>query len=120
MDIEQKAFERLRFASETSEEYYGKPLIICYSGGKDSDVLLELAKRSGISFEVLHNKEFARYPAYEKLYIGAFERMLAKLKEKNENTEWKTGLDVFRWWMEEDFRQVRIEDLYFYSYADDE
>lgn len=55
MDLEKKAFERLRLGAETSKQYYNKPLIICYSGGKDSDVLLQLAINSGIEFEVLHN-----------------------------------------------------------------
>ena len=34
----------LRLASDMSKEYYGKPAIVCYSGGKDSDVLLHLAE----------------------------------------------------------------------------
>ena len=55
MDLEQKAFERLRLGAETSERLYNAPLIICYSGGKDSDTLLQLAINSGIDFEVLHN-----------------------------------------------------------------
>ena len=55
MDLEQKAFERLRMGEQMSRQYYGKPLLICYSGGKDSDVLLQLALNSGIDFEVLHN-----------------------------------------------------------------
>lgn len=54
MDKEQKAIERIRMASELSLQHYGKPLICTYSGGKDSDVMLELFKRSGIPFEV-HN-----------------------------------------------------------------
>ena len=33
----------LRLAADMSKEYYHKPLIITYSGGKDSDVLLQLA-----------------------------------------------------------------------------
>lgn len=37
-----------------SLQYYQKPLICTYSGGKDSDVMLELFRRSGIPFEV-HN-----------------------------------------------------------------
>ena len=41
-------------ASEMSLHHYGKPLVCTYSGGKDSDVMLELFKRSGIPFEV-HN-----------------------------------------------------------------
>lgn len=54
MDLEQKAVERIRAASEMSLHYYGKPLVCTYSGGKDSDVTLELFRRSGIPFEV-HN-----------------------------------------------------------------
>lgn len=34
----------LRLAAEMSFYYYKKPLIVCYSGGKDSDVLLHIAK----------------------------------------------------------------------------
>ena len=54
MDKEQKAIERIKLASEMSIHHYGKPLVCTYSGGKDSDVILELFKRSGVPFEV-HN-----------------------------------------------------------------
>lgn len=54
MDLEQKAIERIRLASGFSLKHYGKPLVCTYSGGKDSDVMLELFRRSGIPFEV-HN-----------------------------------------------------------------
>lgn len=54
MDKEHTAIERIKFASEMSLRHYGKPLVCTYSGGKDSDVMLELFKRSGIPFEV-HN-----------------------------------------------------------------
>lgn len=54
MDLEKKAIERIKLASEMSIQHYGKPLVCTYSGGKDSDVMLELFKRSGITFEV-HN-----------------------------------------------------------------
>lgn len=53
-DKEQKAIQRIKMASEMSLHHYGKPLVCTYSGGKDSDVMLELFKRSGIPFEV-HN-----------------------------------------------------------------
>ena len=33
----------LRLAADMSRDYYKKPLIITYSGGKDSDVMLRLA-----------------------------------------------------------------------------
>lgn len=54
MDNERKAIKRLQLASEMSLQHYRKPLVCTYSGGKDSDVMLELFKRSGIPFEV-HN-----------------------------------------------------------------
>lgn len=55
MDKEQKSIERLKTASEMSLQYYQQPLIVTTSGGKDSDVCIELALRSGIPFEVQHN-----------------------------------------------------------------
>lgn len=51
MDKEKNAIERIKLASEMSLKYYKKPLVCTYSGGKDSDVMLELFKRSGIPFE---------------------------------------------------------------------
>lgn len=55
MDLEQKSIERIRTASEMSLNYYKKPLVCTYSGGKDSDVMLELFRRSGVPFEVHHS-----------------------------------------------------------------
>lgn len=54
MDLEHKAIERIQMASEMSLYHYGLPLVCTYSGGKDSDVMLELFRRSGVPFEV-HN-----------------------------------------------------------------
>ena len=51
-DLEKKAIERIKMASEMSLHYYKAPLVCTYSGGKDSDVLLELFKRSGVPFEL--------------------------------------------------------------------
>lgn len=62
MDKEQKAIERIKMASEMSLHYYGKPLVCTYSGGKDSDVMLELFKRSGIPFEVSNSHTTADAP----------------------------------------------------------
>ena len=53
---------RIRMASELSLQHYGKPLICTYSGGKDSDVMLELFKRSGIPFEVHNSHTTADIP----------------------------------------------------------
>ena len=52
---EQQAIERLRLAAQMSEAYYGQPLVITTSGGKDSDVCLYLAAVSGICYEVQDN-----------------------------------------------------------------
>ena len=46
-------------------------------------------------------KEFADFPTYKRAYINAFERMLVELRNKNSKIEWKTGQDVFNWWMED-------------------
>lgn len=61
-ELQQKAIERLKAASDMSFRLYKQPLVITYSGGKDSDVLLHLAKASGIPFEVLHSLTTADAP----------------------------------------------------------
>ena len=33
---------------------HGQPLEICYSGGKDSDVILELARMSGVEYRAIY------------------------------------------------------------------
>lgn len=55
MDLEQKSIERIKMASEMSLRHYHTPVVCTYSGGKDSDVMLELFKRSGVPFEVHHS-----------------------------------------------------------------
>lgn len=62
LDLEHKAIERLKVASEMSLTYYEQPLIITTSGGKDSDICLELARRSGIPYEVQHSLTTADAP----------------------------------------------------------
>ena len=46
---------KLLQAAEKMAEKKGQPVEICYSGGKDSDVILELAKMAGIKY----SKQFA-------------------------------------------------------------
>lgn len=62
MDLEHTAIERLQKASEISLRMFELPLLLAYSGGKDSDVVLRLAANSGIPFEVLHNLTTADAP----------------------------------------------------------
>lgn len=52
----ERSIAQMRLAAGMSERYYKKPLLVCYSGGKDSDVLVELALMSGIDFEVQHSR----------------------------------------------------------------
>ena len=61
-DLEHTSIERLKAASDMSLRLYKQPLVITYSGGKDSDVLLHLAEASGIPFEALHSLTTADAP----------------------------------------------------------
>ena len=78
MDLEQSAFEALRFASAQSLKLYKQPLVITYSGGKDSDVLLRLAINSCIPFEVLHSLTTADAPETVYHVRDTFQRMEEK------------------------------------------
>lgn len=55
MDLEKKAIERIKNASQMAIAHYGKPLVVMESGGKDSAVCRELVKRSGVPYEIMHN-----------------------------------------------------------------
>lgn len=74
-DLEQTAMERLRFAAEMSMRVYKQPLVITYSGGKDSDVLLHLAGKSGIQYEVLHSLTTADAPETVRHVLDTFRRL---------------------------------------------
>lgn len=52
--IEHKAAEAVRFIREVAERYK-KPVVVSYSGGKDSLVALDLTARSGVSFYIYFN-----------------------------------------------------------------
>ena len=56
------AVRRLQEAAEMSQALYEKPLVVAYSGGKDSDTILKLAQIAKIPFEVLHNHTSADAP----------------------------------------------------------
>lgn len=74
-DKEQKAIQRIKMASEMSLHHYGKPLVCTYSGGKDSDVMLELFKRSGIPYEVHNNHTTADAPQTVRHIRETFHRL---------------------------------------------
>jgi phosphoadenosine phosphosulfate reductase len=53
-ELESNAIKRIEVAYEMSKSM-GNDLIVAYSGGKDSDVLLNLALKSGCPFIAQHN-----------------------------------------------------------------
>ena len=77
-DLEQTAIERLKLASDMSLRLFQKPLVITYSGGKDSDVLLHLAEASGIPFEALHSLTTADAPETVRHVYDTFRRLEEK------------------------------------------
>lgn len=56
-------------------------------------------------------KEFERWPAYRKLYIKAFEDMLAARRESGKETDlnWRDGEDVLRWWTNEAPKERQLD-----------
>lgn len=76
-------------------------------------------KQNGLKYPTLYDKGFSRlgcigcpmqgkkgmirdfelWPKYKQNYIKAFDRMLAKRKEKGLENNWKTGQEVFDWWL---------------------
>lgn len=75
MDLEQKAIKRIQAASEMSLYHYGKPLVFTYSGGKDSDVMLELFRRGGIPFEVHNSHTTADAPQTVRHIRDVFKKL---------------------------------------------
>ena len=77
-DLESVAIERLKMASHMSLKLFRQPLVITYSGGKDSDVLLHLAEKSNIQFEVLHSLTTADAPETVRHVRDTFRRLEEK------------------------------------------
>lgn len=59
-------------------------------------------------------EEFELYPKYKAAYLMAFSKMLKVATEKRTEYKrtWKTGEDVFRWWMGEAPNQITFDDIY--------
>lgn len=66
----------------------------------------------GCPIEARHqHAEFQRYPKYKQAYIRAFDKMVERRVAMGKPTSWKTGTDVFKWWVGEDTAQISFEDL---------
>lgn len=84
--LSEKVYESKRaliLAAEMGEKYYNKPLIITYSGGKDSQVLLHLAESclSNNQFEVMNSHTTVDAP--ETVYF--IRKEFKRLKDKGIN-----------------------------------
>lgn len=54
-------------------------------------------------------KELEAYPKYKENYIRAFDGMIEYRKSKGMATEWKTGQDVYEWWIGEVEKDKEID-----------
>lgn len=72
------AYERFRWAAKEADRLFDMPLVVQYSGGKDSDVILQLAKESGVPFRVTHNLTTADPP--DNVYY--IRRVFAAIREE--------------------------------------
>lgn len=76
----EKAKKALKLAAEMSTTYYEKPLVLAYSGGKDSDVLLHLAEDclKADEFEVLNGHTTVDAPETVYHIREVFKRLNSK------------------------------------------
>ena len=73
----EKSIEVLKTAAKISKDFYEKPLILAYSGGKDSDVMLTLALKAEIEFEVLYSTTTVDAPQTMQHISKVFKRLHA-------------------------------------------
>lgn len=71
----QEAFMHIKMAHRLSMQYYGEPVSVCYSGGKDSDVLLDLYLRSGVPFKLNHSLTTVDAPPTVEHVYEVFDRL---------------------------------------------
>lgn len=56
--------------------------------------------------------QFERYPKYRKLYLRAFEKMLAAREKAGLEAKWETAEDVFNWWIGADSRRSPLDEYF--------
>jgi len=52
-------------------------------------------------------QQFARWPKFKQAYIKAFDAMLKENSHRNYRANWRTGKDVFDWWVGNDIHSER-------------
>ena len=96
----EKSRKALKLASEMSKEYYNAPLIITYSGGKDSDVMLHLAENclKPDEFEVLNSHTSVDAPQTVYHIRKVFERLEEKgIKATVHIPRYEDGTQITMW-----------------------
>lgn len=58
----QASIRRIQIASHIAERH-GEPMNVCFSGGKDSQVMLHLVQRAGVPFRAVYNVTTIDHPA---------------------------------------------------------
>lgn len=95
-----KSKQALKLAARMSKQYYGKPLIISYSGGKDSSVMLDLAEHcleSG-DYEVMYNHTSSDAPQTVWFIRAEFKRLSQKgVKCTDYIPRYKDGTQITMW-----------------------
>lgn len=77
-EAEKVALERIKVASEMSKYYYHNPLIITYSGGKDSDVVLHMAEKANVPIVVTYSITTVDAPQTIRHVNEVFSRLESK------------------------------------------
>ena len=96
----EQAREAIVLAADMSKKYYNQPLIVTYSGGKDSDVLLHLAESylKADEFEVLNSHTSVDAPQTVYHIREVFKRLGAKgIKATVYQPRYKDGTPITMW-----------------------
>lgn len=96
----QRSIRTLKLAADMSKTYYGEPLIICYSGGKDSSVLLDLAEKNLSNDEFIVQHSHTTVDAPETVYFirSEFKRLEVKgIKTEILFAKYKDGSPITMW-----------------------
>jgi phosphoadenosine phosphosulfate reductase len=83
-DMESKAIELLRLYEPIALSRCDKGYIVGYSGGKDSDALVELFYRAGVKHHIIHN--YTTMDAPETVYY--IRRRFAEFEKRGQTTEY--------------------------------
>lgn len=96
----EKSKEALKLAAKMSRKYYGEALIISYSGGKDSSVMLDLAEHclGPGDYEVMYSHTSADAPQTVQFIRAEFSRLSAKgVKCTDYIPRYKDGTQITMW-----------------------